>query len=178
MSTNMVIDEGNSITWTGNVEWPAVSKRFQHAPAPGEKYILTATLNVPDAKGAYADIRLAVGDGNKARHAGAQLGYRDLIFQQDNAPDGPQYRIPQSAVTMDVRLAVSDDEIEFFYRNHGEAAWKSAGRLKATNRMASYNAVTVVGSVAAGRSVGGGVDNVELVVQPAGSKAGANDSLK
>jgi hypothetical protein len=176
--SNMVIDQGNSITWTGDVEWPAVSKRFQHTPAAGEQYILTATLNAPDAKGAYADVRLAVGDGNKARHVGAQFGYRNLYFEQDNSVDGITICIDQTAITMDVRLVVTDEQIECFHRNHGETAWTNAGRMKATNRVSSYNTVTIVGGVVPGRSVGGGVDNLDLVVQKASSKAEPSSQAK
>jgi hypothetical protein len=170
--SDVVIDDGNSATWTGNVEWPAVSRSFQHTPAPGDEYILTATLSAPDSGGAYADLRFATGDGGKAKHAGAQLGYRDLYFQQDNATSGTVIRITQTAMTMDVRLVVSDDHIDCFYRNHGEPSWTSGGRLKAANRMVSYNTVTVVGGVVPGRSVGGGADNIQLAVRQGGPQPG------
>jgi hypothetical protein len=167
--SDVVIDEGNSTISTGNVEWPAVSKKFQHKLAPREEYVLTATLNAPDSKGAYADLRLAVGDTGKAKHVGAKFGYGSLYFGQDNSIK-QTISIVQSAMTMDVQLVASDEHIDCYYRNHGESAWKLGGRLKATSKIASYDTVTIVGGVVAGRSVGGGVDSVRLIVRSMGAK--------
>lgn len=159
----IVMDQGNSAAWAGKDEWPVVSKSFSHAPGEAEQYVLTATLSAPDEKGAYADVRLATATTRNAKHVGAQLGYKNLYFQQDNACNGTEIGVPQSAATMDVRLVVSNDTIDCYYRNHGESTWMHAGVLKATNAISSYNAVTIAGGIAAGRSGGGGVDNIGLM---------------
>jgi hypothetical protein len=164
--SNIVIDQGNSAAWAGVDEWPVVSKSFFHTPDDAEQYVLTATLSAPDAKGAYADVRLATAAAKNAKHVGAQLGYRDLYFQQDNACDGTAIRISQSAATMDVKLIVTDGRIDCFYRNHGATDWLHAGTLKATNPMKSYNSVSVAGGIAAGRSPGGNIDSIRLVAIP------------
>jgi hypothetical protein len=174
----VVIDQDNSITWAGDVEWPVVCKPFAHVPGKGEVYVLTATLNAPDATGAYADVRLSTGQKGLDHHVAAQLGYRGLSFEQNHNYDGTGIRIDQSAPTMDVRLVASDTTIACYYRNHGESGWTLAGRLKALNAMSAYHTVMIAGGVAAGRSVGGGVDNIQLAVRPAEARSVSNSESK
>lgn len=161
--SGIVVDQGNSAAWAGEKEWPVVAKSFSYTPAESEEFVLTAALSAPDAKGAYSEIRLATNVTKKANHVGAQLGYRELIFQRDNACDGTEIRVPQTAATMDVRLVVSTSAIECFYRNHGESAWMHAGSLKGLHTISSYNVVTIAGGTAAGRSGGGNIDSIRLL---------------
>lgn len=161
--SGIVIDQGHSAAWGGGKEWPNVAKSFSYTPAESEEFVLTATLSAPDAKGAYSEIRLATDVTKKANHVGAQLGYRELIFQRDNACDGTEIRVPQTAATIDVQLVVSSSAIECFYRNHGESAWRHAGTLKGLHAISSYNAVTIAGGTAAGRSGGGNIDSIRLL---------------
>lgn len=164
------IDRGTSVTWNGSATWPFVSKPFSYSPHAGEQYELIATLNTSDADGGYSDIRLVASvdsDRSNGMHVAAQIDKGVLGFEQNgeyydaNGEFIKNYiRVAQSAATMDVRLIISDSEVQCYYRNRGATTWEFAGVLEARNALATYNSVRV-----GGRRVGGNIDSIRLVVK-------------
>jgi hypothetical protein len=166
------IDRGKSATWNGNVQWPFACKAFSYKPRAGEQYEFVATLHVSNANGGYADVRLVTTNGTSGKHVAAQIDKGVLGFEQNgeyNEPNGEFIKnyihLAQTAATMDVRMVVSDDGVQCYYRNHGAAQWQYAGKLEPRNPLAAYNNVMVCG-----RRVGGNIDSIRLAVKEAEGK--------